>query len=212
MTLYSILKAGVLLSAAFCLLALTWQIIRTLRFGKKVDPSIPSGSGVEGIFYAFGRGMMPWAKESARAHLPTWIAGVIYHIAVFFALTEVGFLMAGLLPPPGPALVIGIVLAAGLVCGLGLMAKRLVTPPLMAISCPDDYIANLLVNGLFLISILSLRWTWVVPLLLLWSIYLFLYIPFGKIRHCFFFFYTRLLFGRHFGRRGVLPGRGHFEL
>jgi hypothetical protein len=205
MTIYPFLKAGVVLSAAFCLLALTWQIIRTLRFGKKADPSIPSGSGVEGILYAFGWGMMPWAKESARRHLLTWIAGVIYHIAVFFALTEVGFLVAGLLPPPGPALVIGIVLAAGLFCGLGLAVKRLVTPSLRSISCPDDFTANILVDGLLLFAILALRWTWAMQLLFLWSIYLFLYIPFGKIRHCIFFFYTRILFGRHFGRRGVLP-------
>ena len=209
--MYSLLKAGVVLSAAFCLLALAWQVIRTFRFGKKIDPSIPSGSAAGGVFYAFGKGMMPWAKESARRHLPTWTAGVIYHIAVFFALTEVGFLVAGLLPPPGPALVIGMVLAAGLACGVGLMVKRMVTPPLRAISCPDDFVANVLVDGLTLLAILALRWTWIVPLLFLWSIYLFLYIPFGKIRHCFFFFYTRILFGRHFGRRGVLPGRGHAE-
>jgi hypothetical protein len=34
---------------------------------------------------------------------------------------------------------------------------------------------------------------------------LFLYLPFGKIRHCVFFFSTRYHFGAFFGRRGVLP-------
>jgi len=34
---------------------------------------------------------------------------------------------------------------------------------------------------------------------------MFLYIPVGKIRHCFFFFYSRILFGLFYGRRGVLP-------
>jgi hypothetical protein len=37
------------------------------------------------------------------------------------------------------------------------------------------------------------------------SIVMFLYIPMSKIRHCFFFFYTRTLFGFFYGRRGALP-------
>jgi hypothetical protein len=34
---------------------------------------------------------------------------------------------------------------------------------------------------------------------------LFLYVPLGKIRHCFFFFAARCHMGAHFGRRGTFP-------
>jgi len=30
------------------------------------------------------------------------------------------------------------------------------------------------------------------------------YIPFSKIRHCVYFFYSKSFFGRHFGHRGVI--------
>jgi len=205
----SVLKLGVVISAAFCAAALVFQIVQTLRFGRKADPSLPAGGRMAGVLYAFGPGMMPWAKESGREHLFTWTAGVILHAAVFFAFTEVGFLLAGMMPPPGPSRVIRIVLALGFLCGLGLLIKRAITPSLKAISTPDDFIANGLVGGLLLLAWCALQWLWVIPLLFLWSIYLFLYIPLGKIRHCFFFFYTRILFGDFFGRRGVLPHGGH---
>jgi len=210
--IFSLLKAGVMLSAVFCVLALSYQTIRTIRFGKKADFSTPAGSAAEGIVYAFSRGMMPWAKESAAKHLFTWTAGVIYHLAIFFAFTELGFLLFGLMPPPGPAVVIRIMLAAGLLCGLGLFVRRIITPSLKGISCPDDYAANILVDGLLLLALLATLRAWMVPLFLLWSVYLFLYIPLGKIKHCLFFFYTRILFGSFFGRRGVLPHDRPYEL
>src|SRR6266540_2111926 len=33
----------------------------------------------------------------------------------------------------------------------------------------------------------------------------FVYVPFGKIRHCLYFFFSRLFFGKFFGRRAVFP-------
>jgi hypothetical protein len=37
------------------------------------------------------------------------------------------------------------------------------------------------------------------------SVILLLYIPLGKLRHCIFFFRSRIGYGRLLGRRGVLP-------
>jgi hypothetical protein len=88
---------------------------------------------------------------------------------------------------------------------VGLLLKRSVFGYMRHISGPDDFIANALVD-LFLLSALlnsflgglqSFFWGA--------AIILFLYIPLGKIRHCFFFFYSRILFGVFFGRRGVYP-------
>lgn len=195
----------VLASAAVCLLALVWQIFRTLRYRRLGDPSVPAGSAAAGVFYAFGPGMAPWAKESARAHLPTWTAGVLYHMAVFAAFFMLGLSIIGHPLPPGLEIGIRLVLTAGLVAGLGLFAKRLVSPSLAPISCPDDFASNLMVDG-FLVLALAATWQAAVPSFLIWGVVLLLYIPFGKIRHCVFFFYTHILFGRFFGRRGVLPG------
>ena len=201
------LKSLVISSAALCLAALVWQVVRTLRFGWRPNPSVPSGSAAAGVFYAFGPGMAPWAKESARAHLPTWFAGVLYHLAVFTALALLGFHIFNFSLPSGAEWPVRGALAFGLAAGLGLFIKRLISPALVPISCPDDFASNLMVDG-FLVLALAASWGAAVAGFLIWGAALLLYIPFGKIRHCFFFFYTRILFGRFFGRRGVLPGGG----
>jgi hypothetical protein len=33
----------------------------------------------------------------------------------------------------------------------------------------------------------------------------FVYVPLGKIRHCLYFFFSRIFFGKFFGRRAVFP-------
>lgn len=205
MDLSFLLKLIVLAGAAVCISALVWQFVRTRRFGRRNDPSIPAGSAAAGVAYAFGPGMAPWAKESARTHLFTWTAGVLYHLAVFTALAFLGLLTAGLCPPMSLAWPLRVVLALGLAAGLGLFVKRLVSPALVPISSPDDFASNLLVDG-FLALALVATWGAAIPSFLIWGAALLLYIPFGKIRHCFFFFYTRVLFGSFFGRRRVLPG------
>jgi hypothetical protein len=68
-------------------------------------------------------------------------------------------------------------------------------------------VSNLLVN-IVLAAALLVTYSFVSQAVLFWTVIaLSLYIPLGKIRHCVFFFYTRILFGAFFGRRGVLPNR-----
>ena len=98
-------------------------------------------------------------------------------------------------------------LAAGLLCGLGLLIKRIALSYMRFISCPDDYLSNLLVNLLLSAALLTTYSPVMQPVFFWSAIALSLYIPLGKIRHCMFFFYTRILFGAFFGRRGVLPNR-----
>ena len=90
--------------------------------------------------------------------------------------------------------------------GIVLLVKRRIKPNLRRLSNPDDFIANFFVDIFLALTILSSfnpAWknSWMIC-----SILLFIYIPAGKIRHCFFFFTTRIVFGKFFGRRGVYPG------
>jgi len=205
MTLLSALRVLALASAAACLGALILMAVRTFAFGRREYLSAPRGYGGRGLIYAFGRGMLD--KESVSRHRPTMAGGALYHLAIFAAL---GYVLWTAWPvrvsPPlwafRPAFLIGAV------TGLILFAKRIAKPHLRRLSCPDDFFANLFVD-LFLA--LALAQTFVPALehaLLGASVLLFVYIPLGKIRHCFFFFYTRVVFGLHFGRRGALPGSG----
>jgi nitrate reductase gamma subunit len=202
-----IMRYGVFVSFFLSLVLLTVQVVHTLSFGRRRLHSPAEGSRWKGVTYAFGRGMLPWEKESAARHLPTYIAGMIYHAGVFAAILSILFLAAGIRPPEAAVTVFRFFLAAGFLSGAGLLLKRGVQPRMRYISCPDDYVSNLIVDGFVLSGLLSSLLATAEPVFFILAILTFLYMPLGKIRHCFFFFYSRLLFGSYFGRRGVLPPR-----
>jgi hypothetical protein len=99
-------------------------------------------------------------------------------------------------------------LCLGAIVGPALFLKRTAKPQLRRLSCPDDFFANLFVDLFLVLALLHTFQPALKPVLLGVSVLLFIYIPLGKIRHCFFFFVTRIAFGLHFGRRGALPGSG----
>lgn len=203
MTALELLRALVVASAVFCLAALTFLIGRTLAVGRREYLSAPRGYAGHGIVYAFGRGMVE--KESVSLHKLTFIGGVLYHGAIFSAFLYLFWTILA----PGTVLLLGafrVVLLAGAAVGPALLVKRASKPHLRRLSCPDDYFANLFVDLFLALAFLHTFFPAVEPALLALAILLFLYIPLGKIRHCFFFFATRLAFGLHFGRRGALPG------
>ena len=209
------LRYGVVLSFLVCVVLLLYEVAGTLAFGKRSRFARPEASGLRGVLYAFGQGMMPWEKESAAKHPLAYFAGVVYHAGIFAALfylfcvalfVELGVVTLSLLRA---------LLFLGFLCGLGLLLRRAFSPSMRKLSSPDDYASNLIVDAVLLLAALDTHFgratrladtTW---LLLLVSIVMFLYIPFGKIRHCFFFFYVRILLGQFYGRRGVLPPRPH---
>jgi len=201
----AILRYGVFMSLAVSLSLLAFLVLRTLTFGRRRLHSPAEGSRRKGIAYAFGQGMMPWEKESAARHLPTYIAGMIYHAGIFAAVFWGLCLAAGIRPPRAILPGVQFLMAAGFLSGTGLLLKRVIRPKMRYISCPDDYVSNLIVDGFVFSGLLSTWLTAAIPVFLITAIITFLYMPLGKIRHCFFFFYSRLLFGTYFGRRGVLP-------
>jgi len=205
MSLVLLLRLGVVLSAIYCLIALTILVARTFSFGKQPTYAKAQGSAAKGVVYAFGQGMLPWEKESASKHLPTFFAGILYHAGIFAAIF---FLITALLLFKLPDVAIRIVrllAVIGLLSGIGLLVKRFALPYMKFISCLDDYIANILVGLLLLSTILATYYYVLQFAMMAVAITLLLYIPVGKIRHCVFFFYSRILFGTFFGRRGTLP-------
>jgi len=200
-----IFRYGVILSLFLTFAILCYMLFKIYRFNKKRLYSRPLGNGLRGIIYAFGRGLAPWEKESAGKHLPTYLAGILYHVGIFAAFI---YLFSLVIPFDRGSIfsaLIAISMVIGLFCGIGLFVKRLLKPHMRRISCPDDFASNFLVDGFLVISLLDAINGNVRAVLYAVSIILILYIPLGKIRHCVFFFYSRILFGHFYGRRGVLP-------
>jgi hypothetical protein len=205
----SLLRLGVIFSFLLSAIALSLLVLKTFSFGKKPLYAKPQGDAKKGVFYAFGRGMLPWEKESSNKHLPSYFSGMFYHAGVFAAL----FYLLSLIFSFGLSKLfislLRILFVLGLLGGFALLSKRISFQTLRKISCPDDFAANIIVDLFLIFALVHTYSARVTPLFFLLAIVMFLYIPVGKIRHCFFFFYTRILFGHFYGRRGVLPPKAH---
>jgi hypothetical protein len=200
-----VLRYGVLVSLVYSLTILTFMVLRTRLLGGKRLHSVPRGSWKKGVIYAFGKGLMPWEKESARKHLWTYLAGIGYHLGIFSGFIYMFHLLFAVSPGLYVLNALRFFLLAGFALGVGLFLKRNIREHMRKISCPDDYVANVFVDLFLLLALLDTFLPTIRPVFYVLTILLLIYLPVGKIRHCFFFFYSRFLFGHFFGRRGVFP-------
>lgn len=197
-------------SAGVAAAGLWRHLSRTLARPLRPERARPAGSPAAGVRYAFTTGMMPWAKESTRIHLLAYLRGIVFHIGIGAGV--LGLVLGLWAPalPGGSRLLLIAVLAAGALAGWGGLTARVLEPGLRALSTPDDFVSVALVS-LFL-SAGALAWwdaRWMGAFLLLGAATL-VAIPFTKIRHCFYYFFSRYFFGLFYGRRGVL-GAAHHE-
>ena len=163
------------------------------------------GSASAGVLYAFTRAFAPTAKESAALHLPSYLAGVGFHLGVFAALLR---LLTSLLPVAVPAAAnttLTVVLGLGLACGLALLGKRTLDGSLREISVPDDFLANLFVDVTLAAGLAASLNHDLMPWFQVTGAVFLLYAPLGKLRHVFSLLASRRWSGAYFGRRGVRP-------
>ncbi len=152
-----------------------------------------------------GWGMLPWEKESASKHIWTYLGGILYHVGIFVGMLFLVTILLDLSFPNILVFMTRILLGIGLFCGTALLIKRTFKPHMRALSNSDDYWANVLVDLLLLSALASTSTEKAIVPFLIVAVVTFIYLPFGKLRHCVFFFYSRILFGDFFGKRGVLP-------
>jgi nitrate reductase gamma subunit len=200
-----ILKYGVIISFFISIVSLIILVLKTFSFGKRELYAAPKGNVSKGIVYAFGKGMMPWEKESAVNHLPSYIGGILYHIGVFAALLYLFFAIVSIDLPNFVIFFLRGLFQVGFISGVALLFKRIFSPAMRTLSCPDDFAANIIIDIFVISALFHTFFQEITPLFFLTAIIMFLYIPLGKIRHCFFFFYIRILFGIFYGRRDVFP-------
>lgn len=195
--------------AALALIFSVFAFGRRLRafsqLPRPVDRAVPKGNLKSGVLYAYTLGMAPWSKESTRRHAIAYLRGVAFHTGIFLGLLIlVASPWLGGVPQIG-RIILGICTAAGTLFGFAGLLARFVEPNLKALSTGDDYFAVLVVS-LFLAS--EALWLFVPQALVFFylvSAAMLVYAPLGKIRHCFYFAYSRLFYGRFIGSRAVLP-------
>jgi hypothetical protein len=202
-----------LLTGALALVALVfsmsafasrWAQMQKLPFAK--DRSIPKDSATKGILYAFTLGMAPWSKESTRLHMLAYLRGIAFHVGIFAGLAA--FLASPWFEtiPLIVRVVFAILTGFGAAMGVAGALMRVVEHNLRAISPPDDHASVWLVTIFLAAMTIALGATAFVPAMWVIAAAMLVYAPLGKIRHCIYFYFGRLFFGIHIGRRGVVGG------
>jgi len=192
-----------LASLAICLIAYNYHLIKIITLGKPKDFSEPKGKIGPAIVYSFTGGMNPKKKESAFFHLPTYIAGIIYHLGTFISIALFFFFLIGTYFNEKIKIFISLFLFLSCLCGIGILIKRIINKDLRSLSNPDDFISNILVTGFQLITALYV--IFFTPLYFIFTGLLLLYLPVGKLKHSIYFFAARYHLGFFYGRRKVWP-------
>jgi hypothetical protein len=193
------------LALAFSLVGFGLRLKAFRSLAQPSDRALPGGSSRAGRVYALTLGMAPWAKESTRLHRTAYLRGVAFHLGIFLGL---GILFASPWLTGAPAIwraAMGTGAALGALLGFTGLAARFMEPNLKALNTLDDLVSVALVS-LFLAT--ASAWLFapaLEPVFYLASAVMLVYAPFSKIRHCLYFAYSRLAFGKFSGSRGVLP-------
>ena len=202
MTWYHWLSIGAL---AICLLSCLYHFYRIISLGNPPEYARRAGHIGKAVRYAFSGAMSPKVKESAYLHMPTYFAGIIYHIGTFIAIALFILFLLNFYPEGWIKLAAALITGLAALSGLGILIKRMSQHELRSLSNPDDYISNILVTAFQGVTALALLVPGFWPLYFVITAVLLIYFPMGKLKHAVYFFAARYHLGFFYGWRGVWP-------
>ena len=196
----------ILLSAfVVCMLSCLYHFFKALPEKNETDHASPDAKTSSAVVYSFTKAMSPKKKETAFLHLPTYTAGIFYHLGTFLSvfLLVINFLSLEI-PLLLKYIIIGFLVLTS-ISGLFILIKRMLNSVLKNLSNPDDFISNILVTVFqistagFLLLNIGIEYYFILATIL------FLYLPLGKLKHTVYFFAARYHLGVFYGRRGTWP-------
>jgi hypothetical protein len=200
------ISSWILAAGFFVFIISALRFLFAVIFKKGVaDPSRAKGNIVSAIAYSYTSAMSPVKKESAYLHLPTYAAGMIFHIGTFLSFIWLIILVFNIQTNDILIYFSAAFIALASICGISILIKRILKKELRQLSNPDDYISNILVTAFQIITAATLLFQFSYSFLFVFSAVLFIYMPVGKLRHSIFFFTSRIHLGKFFGKRGVWP-------
>lgn len=182
-----------------------YHFYRLIAMGKPKDFAKPAGEIAPAVLYSFTGAMSPAKKESAYQHLPTYTAGLLYHLGSFTVIILWILFWFKDIHHETLRIILSIALIITAGCGFAILIKRSVKQELRELSNPDDYLSNFLVSFFQLISALFLFFPEIESIYYMTAALLLMYFPLGKLKHALYFFAARYHLGFFFGRRGIWP-------
>ncbi len=188
-----------------CMVSCLYHFFRLIRLGNPTDYSKQSGNIPKAVGYAFTKAMSPTKKESAYLHMPTYTAGILYHLGTFLSIFLFFVIILDFnFGMPTNYVLAGFLVLSG-ISGLGILIKRIIKKELLSLSNLDDFISNILVT-LFQFATAFVLWMELalIPYFIITTALL-LYLPMGKLKHTIYFFAARYHLGFFFGWRNIWP-------
>lgn len=196
-----------------------YRLVRVIFLGWSPDRVKSKGSKAGGVVMAYLKSILiwpfiPWVKNTFKKNPLIYIAGGLFHLGLFVVLilgTAHMLVWKSLLGFGWKTLPLPIVdwMAAVTICALVvLFINRLINPVLKLISGPAEWL-NLLfvflpmITGYALTHHLFFRYEVLFSIHMLCADFLLIWIPFSRISHFIFYFFSKTIHGEEFGKRGV---------
>jgi len=189
--------------------------------GWSKDNIPPMGSKATGVAKSYLKGLLifpfiPWVKNTFSKNPVIYLAGGLFHLSLFLVVffgaahmlvfkSLLGFGWATL-----PLPIIDWIAAVGIVAMVALLIHRLTNPVLKLLSGLPEWLNLLFVflpflTGYFMTHHIGLPYEKIFGLHVLTVDILLIWIPFSRISHFIFYFFSRTIHGQEFGKRGVRP-------
>lgn len=213
MTFVAITRIIAIVALVLSIVGIGFRLREILSRPYKKDLSRARGNIGRAVVFAFTLGMAPWEKESTRIHWLAYFRGILFHLGVFMGLAV---LLASPWLDRMPQFLIwlaALVTGTGAIAGFAGLPMRWLDENVRVLSLPDDYFSVFLTSLFVALAFAALLWPATLPVFYLGAAVMLVYIPFSKIRHCAYFFYSKFFFGLNFGHRGVIgqPRGGYSE-
>jgi nitrate reductase gamma subunit len=200
---------------------MVYRLARIIFLGWSPDKVPAKGSKVGGAVTSFLKGIIiwpfiPWVKNTFSRNPLIYLAGGLFHLSLFVViilgtphmLVWKSLLGIGWLTMPLP--IVDWFAATGIVAMIALLINRLINPVLKLISGPAEWLNWLIVflpmlTGYIMTHHLWFQYEVLYSLHMLAVDVLLIWIPFSRISHFIFYFFSKAIHGADFGKRAVTP-------
>lgn len=198
-----------------------YRLVSVVLLGWRQDRVRSRGSKLGGIAVSFLKGIIilpfiPWVKNTFGRNAVTYMAGALFHLGLFVVIflgTPHMLVWKSLLGFGWPTLPLPIVdwlAAVAIVSMIALAINRLVNPVLKLLTGPAEWFTWLfvflpMVTGYMMTHHLWFRYEILYSLHMIAVNVMLIWIPFSRISHFIFYFFSRAIHGAEFGKRAVAP-------
>ncbi len=200
---------------------MVYRLVRVLLLGWSKDRVPARGSKTLGVVKTYLKGLLvwpfiPWVKRTFSKNPVIYLAGGLFHLSLFVVIflgTAHMLVWKSLLGFGWPTLPLPIVdwlAAGGIVAMFVLLIHRLTNPVMKLITgLPEwlnwTFVFLPMVTGYALTHHLGPRYEVMFSIHMLTIDVMLVWIPFSRIAHFIFYFFSRTIHGQEFGKRAVNP-------